>query len=274
MDAPRLRAAAASALALIAAPSTWRTAGAGLARGARVGVGGVRTLVGWWRRRPGGRARELRRLSSMPLPNLYELHPDARRATPREIGLRSIDLTDVAGTAVGGLTQRGSDFKPLPAFRSQNWQARWDRVRRANEQLAILPPIDVVRYPPGGKYWISDGHNRMAAALEFGQVEIDANVTELVPPGQNPTERPGNLAAALAGTRSLRAAGQGGRLETVPDDVILGVPGRDGGAPPSVHPAPPPAPPPPVADPARSPTQPAAPGEVPPVEPAEPAKEP
>ncbi len=188
-------------------------------------AGGVRALlygaVRAWQRRPGGRARHLRRLASIPLPNLYELHPEARKATPREIGLRSIGLDDIAGTAVGGPTQRGSDFLPLPAFRSQNWAGRWQRIRRAVEQLAIFPPIDVVRY--AGRYWVMDGHNRVAAGLSVGQVEIDANVTELVPPGQNPSERPGDLAAALAGTRSLRAAAQGGKLETVVDDVVLGV---------------------------------------------------
>jgi hypothetical protein len=182
-----------------------------------------------WIGRPGKRRRYLRQLASKPLPNLYEAHPEARQATPREIGLRSIDLDDIAGTAVGGHTQRGADFKPLPAFRSQNWDARWQRIRGAIDRLAILPPIDVVRYPPGGRYWILDGHNRAAAALDVGQVEIDANVVELVLPGQNPSERPDNLAAALAGTRSLRAAGQGGRLQSVADDVVLGVPGREDG---------------------------------------------
>ena len=207
----------------------------------------VREGLRRWDERPGARVRRVSRKASTPLPNLYTLHPDARKATPREIGLRSIDVDTIAGTAVGGLTQRGSDFLPLPAFRSQNWAGRWQRIRGAVERLAIFPPIDLVRY--ADRYWVTDGHNRVAAALYVGQVEIDANVTELVPPGENPSERPGDLAATLAGSRSLRAAGQGGRLETVADDVVLGVPqlsdsGRASifGPPPAVPDRQPPAP--------------------------------
>lgn len=219
-----------SAAAVVAGAVAWIVARARLEQAARFATTGGREVLRRWGQRPGGRSRHLRRLAAVPLPNLYEVHPEARRATPREIGLRSIGIDEIAGTAVGGLTQRGGDFKPLKAFQSQNWVARWQRIRNAVDRLAILPPIDLVRYPPGGRYWVTDGHNRVAAALEFGQVEIDANVTELVPPGQNPSERPSDLAAALTGTRSLRAAGQGGRLRTVEDDVVLGVLGREDGS--------------------------------------------
>jgi hypothetical protein len=120
---------------------------------------------------------------------------------------------------------------PLPAFRSRNWSARWQRILRAIDNLAILPPVDLLRY--AGKYWVLDGHNRVAAANYVGQVEVDANVSELVPPGQNPSERSGNLAAALTGTRALRAAGQGARPQSVADDTLNVVrPGDfDGNAP-------------------------------------------
>jgi len=184
-----------------------------------------------WDARPGARGRALRRRASVPLPNLYQVHPDVRRATPREIGLRSIDVDEIAGTAVAGAAQRGSDFLPLPPFRSRNWSGRWQRILSAIDKLAILPPVDLVRY--AGRYWVLDGHNRIAAAHYVGQVEVDANVTELVPPGQNPSERSGNLAAALTGTRALRAAAQGARPQSVADDMLNSVrPGEfDGNAP-------------------------------------------
>jgi hypothetical protein len=187
----------------------------------RQGAAGARAVAERWQSRPGERLRRLRQRASVPLPNLYEVHPDVRRATPREIGLRSIDLDDIVGTAVAGPAQRGSDFLPLPPFRSRNWQSRWQRILKAIESLAILPPIDLVRY--AGKYWVLDGHNRVAAAHYVGQVEIDANVTELVPPGQNPSERPSNLAAALTGTTAVRAAGRGERLRTMRDDEVPAV---------------------------------------------------
>src|SRR5262245_28601013 len=99
-----------------------------------------------------------------PLPNLYAVHPEARHAPVRELGLATIPVDEIVGTAVEGVAQRGLDFQPLPAFRSKNWEARWQRIRRANEQMRSLPPIDVLRTRDG--YWITDGHNRVAAAVE------------------------------------------------------------------------------------------------------------
>ena len=42
-----------------------------------------------------------------------------------------------------------------------------------------LPPIDV--YKLGFGYYVLDGHHRLAAALQNGQVDIEANVTEFLP---------------------------------------------------------------------------------------------
>ncbi len=180
-----------------------------------------------WHERPGARVRRVRRLGRRPLASLFDVHPEARRANPRELGLQTLDLDTIAGTAVGGITQRGGDFLPLRPFRSPNWASRWQRIRSALDQLKVLPPIDVVKY--GDRYWVLDGHNRVAAALYNGQVGIDANVTELVPPGENPSERPGNLAAALGESRALRTAGSGAPAggEVSLDDAI-GVPRRAG----------------------------------------------
>jgi hypothetical protein len=162
-----------------------------------------------WEERAGARVRRVRRLGATPLPYLYDVHPEARRASPRELGLKTIGVDEIAGTAVGGAVQRGGDFLPLRPFRSQNWSARWQRLRQAADRLAILPPIDVVRY--ADRYWVVDGHNRVALALYTGQVGIDANVVELVPPGERPSERSGSLAAVLQGSRALRNAGEGHR---------------------------------------------------------------
>jgi hypothetical protein len=157
-----------------------------------------------WQERPGARVRRLRRLAHQPAPYLYELHPEARQAIPREVGLLSIEVDDIAGTAVGGGAQRGSDFLPLKAFRSQNWIARWQRLRAAGDRLAVLPPIDVVRY--ADRYWLLDGHNRVALALYVGQIEIDAIVVELVPPGGSVSVRPGSLATTMQEGSDLRSA--------------------------------------------------------------------
>lgn len=169
-----------------------------------------------WDERPGARVRRVRRLGARPLPYLYDVHPEARRASPRELGLKTIGLDEIAGTAVGGAVQRGGDFLPLKPFRTLNWTARWQRLRQAADRLTILPPIEVVRY--GDRYWVVDGHNRVALGLYTGQVGIDANVVELVPPGGRPSERSGSLAAVLGGSRALRSAGEGHRASEFEDE--------------------------------------------------------
>ncbi|MFL5779395.1 MAG: hypothetical protein ACJ761_10690 [Chloroflexota bacterium] len=156
---------------------------------------------------PGARARRIRRLAAEPLASLPELHPEARNARPVEIGLRSIDVDQIVGTAVGGGDQRGGDFLPLKPFRGRNWNARWQRLKKANDRLVALPPIDVVKYADG--YWVVDGHNRVGLARYSGQQEIDASVVELVPPGGQRTEPLGPLATTAVLGRQVRAAGEG-----------------------------------------------------------------
>jgi len=163
-----------------------------------------------WDELPGARVRPVRRACRQPLPELYRVHPEARTASPREIGVRTIDVDEIAGTAVGTSVRRGADFLPLRPFRTRNWQARWQRIRQAIDRLTILPPIDVFRYDD--HYWVQDGHNRVAAAKYGGQVQIDANVVDLVPPGEVSTQRADTLAPVLTGSLALRTAGAGRRV--------------------------------------------------------------
>jgi hypothetical protein len=157
--------------------------------------------------RPGARVRRIRRRAANPLPYLNDVHPDVRLARPVQVGLRTIPVDQIAGTAVGGGDQRGGDFLPLKPFRGANWQTRWQRLNRAQDALAILPPIEVVKYK--GRYWVIDGHNRVALALYSGQPEIDASIVELVAPGERRTEPLGALAPTLAGSQTLRTRGEG-----------------------------------------------------------------
>ena len=173
------------------------------------------------------RRRERGRRGRAPLPSLFDLHPEARNQMRREIGLRSIPLVDIVGTAVAGPAQRGSDFQPLPAFRSANWKARWLRINRAVDELAILPPIDVVRLDDD--YWVEDGHNRVAAALANGQIEIDASVTELRLPNARGHESPTALAPLLETARELRAAGEGRFSALAASHLATSADGADAG---------------------------------------------
>lgn len=170
--------------------------GAALEAAATVAANTVREL-------PGMRVRRIRRLARHPLPSLTELHPESRQARPVIIGLRSIRVEKICGTAVGGGAQRGGDFLPLRPFRGANWAGRWQRLRKAQDSLTILPPIDVVRF--GDCYWVNDGHNRVALALYSNQDEIDASVTELVPPHGRRTEPIGTLEAEVEAARPVRS---------------------------------------------------------------------
>jgi len=163
--------------------------------------------------RPGMRVRRIRRLGRTPLPYLNDVHPDVHHARPVQVGLSTIPVDEIAGTAVGGGDQRGGDFLPLKPFRGRNWATRWQRLRKAQDGLAILPPIEVVKH--GDRYWVVDGHNRVGLALYSGQPEIDAEITELVAPGDRRTEPIVDLAPTFGGSQSLRTAASGHRASEV-----------------------------------------------------------
>ena len=186
-----------------AAPIAGRVVRTGVAAGRRIAAAASQT--------PGqglARLRDLRRGNRLPLDNLYDLHPEARRAPRRDLGLLTIPVSRIRGTAVEGPAQRGRDFLPLPMLRSSNWQARWQRLRQAQDRLAILPPIDVLQTAEG--YWVVDGHNRVGLALYGNQDDIDASVTHLHLPGADDADvRAGSLATVLDDARQVRAAGEG-----------------------------------------------------------------
>ena len=169
--------------------------------------------------RPGARVRRVRRMGRQPLPNLWEEHPDAQRAAIRELGLRSVPIAQVTGTAVAGPAQRGGDFLPLRDRRSDDWRARWQRILGAHDRLETLPPVELIKF--GDDYWVVDGHNRVAAALYVGQVEIDAVVQESRLPGM-PAEPKTPIAPVLEGSLDLRDAGAGRLTRTADRPLDLG----------------------------------------------------
>jgi hypothetical protein len=160
-----------------------------------------------WRLRESAVERRLKRQAKEPLLNLYEAYPEARLASPRELGPRFVPVEEILGTAVAGIAQRGGDFLPLKPFRGENWAGRWQRIRDANELLQPLPPVDLIKF--GGEYWVVDGHNRVAATLYANGVGLDAMVTELVPLDGRISERPTSLSSYLRDGDQLRAAVSG-----------------------------------------------------------------
>ena len=192
--------------------------------GVSAGVSAVSHLAGGARRlineRPGKRIRQVNQMGKEPLANLWELHPDARSATFRELAPRVVPVDQIAGTAVEGPVQRGGDFLPVPDRRGADWRARWQRILTGLDEMAVLPPVDLIKF--GDDYWVVDGHNRVAAALYTGQYDIDANVVEARMPGVAADRDNSEIAPYLAAdSLELREAGRGrgGRSTHIHDHV-------------------------------------------------------
>lgn len=146
------------------------------------------------------------------LPSLYQLHPEATRAPRRRVGLRSVALDAIVGT-MRHPSQNSADFLPLPKLRGENWRARWQRITRAMDGLAMLPPVDLIQV--GEEYYVADGHNRVAAARRNGAVEIDADVTQLLVPGVARPEQVAFDASSIYGAGEVRQAASGRLTRTL-----------------------------------------------------------
>jgi hypothetical protein len=147
-----------------------------------------------------------RRVGRETLPSLADDHPSAGTAPRRRVGLRSVPLDRIVGT-MRDPSQNTADFLPLPRLRGQNWRGRWQRITGAMDRLAMLPPVELVQV--GDDYYVVDGHNRIAAALQADGVEVDADITQLLIPGFT---RPGQAtldASSLIGADEVRQAGRG-----------------------------------------------------------------
>jgi hypothetical protein len=91
-------------------------------------------------------------------------------------GISAIPLKAVIGS-VG----RAGELRPnfTSRVRSRVERARVQSLGAALEEGLPLPAIEVYRL--GDRYYVLDGHHRVAAARAMGQVSIDAVVTEMVP---------------------------------------------------------------------------------------------
>jgi hypothetical protein len=149
------------------------------------------------------------------LPSLFDDHPAATTALRRPRGLQVVPIQRIVGTARHP-SQNTADFLPLPGLRGRNWEGRWQRIRRATDNMSMLPAVDLLKV--GRDYYVADGHNRIAAALQVGGVDIDADVTELRIPGVEPSTEPEgehhDAASLLLGADELRQAAAGRQSRT------------------------------------------------------------
>ena len=164
-----------------------------------------------WRRRSddiSGR----RQVERAILPSIYDRYPEATKAPRRRLGVTTVALDRIVGT-MRQPSQNTADFLPLPKLRGQNWRARWQRIIRAMDNLATLPPVDLVQV--GDEYFVADGHNRVAAARHAGGVEVDADVTQLVMPGVETSSQTSLHSGSFVDGQEVRMVGQGRHSRTV-----------------------------------------------------------
>jgi nucleotide-binding universal stress UspA family protein len=112
---------------------------------------------------------------------------DAARIGPlaqRQLGLRTVEVSRIIGS-VGRADNLGADFRPLRHTREDD--QRYERVLSAMRKGDSLPPIQL--YKLGFGYYVLDGNHRVAAANQLGQLEIDAEVTEFIPLGDQQAQR-------------------------------------------------------------------------------------
>lgn len=90
-------------------------------------------------------------------------------------GAQTIPVDRIVGTA-SRAHELGPNFMPiLKPFGDDRFKA----IRARMEQGKSIPPIVVSKLC--GRYYVVDGHHRVAAARKIGQLELDAVVTEYRP---------------------------------------------------------------------------------------------
>jgi hypothetical protein len=91
------------------------------------------------------------------------------------LGVRPIRVKRIVGSA-GKADKVGADFLPLGSGPAQG---NYRSILRLMKNGELLPPITV--YSLGNRYFVIDGHTRVAAAKELGIEFLDASVTEALP---------------------------------------------------------------------------------------------
>jgi hypothetical protein len=110
-------------------------------------------------------------------PSLYDVVPHASmlpRTLPRA---EVVPAEDIDGTTRHP-SNTTADLLPIAPLRSTHWRNNWRRILEAQEHSVVLPPVELVKVDR--RYFIVDGHRRVAAARRVGGV-VDAIVVELRP---------------------------------------------------------------------------------------------
>jgi hypothetical protein len=108
-------------------------------------------------------------------PSLYDLIPHAN-ALPRSLPRAEVVPVEAIAGTVRHPSNTTAEFLPIRPLRTTHWQHKWRRVLEAHEQLVALPPVELIKVGP--RYFVVDGHKRVAAARRTG-APLDAVVVEL-----------------------------------------------------------------------------------------------
>jgi hypothetical protein len=109
-----------------------------------------------------GRERNLLHLGSL---DLYAVPSSGRYA-----GLQPVPIGHIRGSE-GRSGDFDAEFRPLKAH--SRW--RWVNMAAAKMRGVALPPVELIQV--GDVYFVRDGHHRISVARDFGQEQIDAEVT-------------------------------------------------------------------------------------------------
>ena len=124
------------------------------------------------RKQYGARALSLlRRRGRLSLPLLRDVAHDYRQL--RDAGEQFIPVASIVGSVDGASQLFDRSFRPV----SDRARARLGSVLVSMREGEPLPPIDVYQWR--GKYYILDGHHRVAAARAVGDGFISAHVIEV-----------------------------------------------------------------------------------------------
>ncbi|MFO7849007.1 MAG: ParB/RepB/Spo0J family partition protein [Spirochaetia bacterium] len=109
-------------------------------------------------------------------PCFYEDFDAGEVYTVYQVGLRVIDVKSIVGT-VDKCGELDSKFRYI---RRGDWAeyVRRSGIKKATNPFEFFPPISVNRFQ--GKYYVVDGHRRVAAAIEKKIDFIDAEIQEYV----------------------------------------------------------------------------------------------
>jgi hypothetical protein len=95
-------------------------------------------------------------------------------------GIRVVDTDEIVGS-VGRSKDFDRRFLPLRASAGE----RWKRVDVAFHRGEDLPPVSL--YKLDDAYFVLDGNHRVSVARYHGVRAVEAEVTEFLPPRENPS---------------------------------------------------------------------------------------